>query len=174
MELLSLREHHARTLLIHYRWDVEKLLAVLVEKGKESLFSEAGVTVSDDAGPMLPLLSMVMCDICMEEIAGDKATKMDCGHCFCNDCKYPDSFSGLLLSIFHIFLVTLWVVGVYFLLSHIILIVWHQSLNYYRPWRQCDKWFLFLFLMLFYLWCFCLTFLLSGNFFCISECHFLN
>ncbi|KAH9695876.1 putative E3 ubiquitin-protein ligase ARI1 [Citrus sinensis] len=86
MELLSLREHHARTLLIHYRWDVEKLLAVLVENGKESLFNEAGVTVIDDADPMLPLSSMVMCDICMEEVAGDKATKMDCGHCFCNDC----------------------------------------------------------------------------------------
>ncbi|KAH9656396.1 putative E3 ubiquitin-protein ligase ARI1 [Citrus sinensis] len=86
MELLSLREHHARTLLIHYRWDVEKLLAVLVENGKESLFNEAGVTVIDDADPMLPLSSTVMCDICMEEVAGDKATKMDCGHCFCNDC----------------------------------------------------------------------------------------
>ncbi|GAY51886.1 hypothetical protein CUMW_137740 [Citrus unshiu] len=70
MELLSLREHHARTLLIHYRWDVEKLLAVLVENGKESLFNEAGVTVIDDADPMLPLSSTVMCDICMEEVAG--------------------------------------------------------------------------------------------------------
>lgn len=97
MELLSLREHHARTLLIHYRWDVEKLLAVLVENGKESLFNEAGVTVIDDADPMLPLSSMVMCDICMEEVAGDKATKMDCGHCFCNDCKHPASSPRFLL-----------------------------------------------------------------------------
>ncbi|KVI01962.1 Zinc finger, C6HC-type, partial [Cynara cardunculus var. scolymus] len=44
MELLSLREHHARTLLIHYRWDVEKIFAVLVEKGKIRLFTEAGWT----------------------------------------------------------------------------------------------------------------------------------
>ena len=38
MDLLFLREHHARTLLIHHRWDVEKLFAVYVEKGKSWLF----------------------------------------------------------------------------------------------------------------------------------------
>ncbi|KAJ4716447.1 RBR-type E3 ubiquitin transferase [Melia azedarach] len=86
MDLLSLREHHARTLLIHYRWDVEKLLAVLVEKGKASLFAEAGVTVKEDANSSPPFSSTVMCEICMEDVSGDKATKMDCGHCFCNDC----------------------------------------------------------------------------------------
>ncbi|KAK6159430.1 hypothetical protein DH2020_006744 [Rehmannia glutinosa] len=45
MDLLSVKEHHARTLLIHYRWDVEKLISVYVEKGKSCMFSEAGVTV---------------------------------------------------------------------------------------------------------------------------------
>ncbi|XVF45814.1 hypothetical protein PTKIN_Ptkin02bG0237100 [Pterospermum kingtungense] len=88
MEMLSLREHHARTLLIHYRWDVEKLLAVLVEKGKENLFSEAGVSVveSDDIGTPVPSSSTAMCDICIDEFPGDKMTKMDCGHAFCNNC----------------------------------------------------------------------------------------
>ena len=33
MDVLSLKEYHARTLLIHYRWDVDKVLAVLVERG---------------------------------------------------------------------------------------------------------------------------------------------
>ncbi|KAJ0076801.1 hypothetical protein Patl1_36316 [Pistacia atlantica] len=79
MDLLSLREHHARTLLIHHRWDVEKLLAVLVEKGKASLFSDAGVTVNEDTGSSLSFSSEVMCDICMEEVSADTATKMDCG-----------------------------------------------------------------------------------------------
>ncbi|XP_044508820.1 probable E3 ubiquitin-protein ligase ARI2 [Mangifera indica] len=86
MDLLSLREHHARTLLIHHRWDVEKLLAVLVEKGKASLFSDAGVPVNEDTGSSLSFSSEVMCDICMEEVSADTATKMDCGHCFCNEC----------------------------------------------------------------------------------------
>ncbi|XP_059647719.1 probable E3 ubiquitin-protein ligase ARI1 isoform X2 [Cornus florida] len=87
VDLLSLRERDARTLLIHYQWDVEKLLAVLVEKGKASLFAQAGVTDiehRDLESP--PSSSKVMCDICMEDIPGSEVTKMDCGHCFCNNC----------------------------------------------------------------------------------------
>ncbi|KAL1200853.1 putative E3 ubiquitin-protein ligase ARI2 [Cardamine amara subsp. amara] len=89
MELLSLKEHHARTLLIHYRWDVEKLFAVLVEKGKDSLFSNAGLTVlenqSCDSSSVWSSLVM-SCDICIEEVLGHQMTRMDCGHCFCNNC----------------------------------------------------------------------------------------
>ncbi|XP_059314141.1 probable E3 ubiquitin-protein ligase ARI2 isoform X2 [Lycium ferocissimum] len=87
MEMLSLREHHARTLLIHYRWDVVRLLAILVEKGRSCLFTEAGVPDVDevDFGSSVSSLT-VTCDICIEEVAGSVVTKMDCGHCFCNDC----------------------------------------------------------------------------------------
>ncbi|XP_068320194.1 probable E3 ubiquitin-protein ligase ARI1 isoform X1 [Pyrus communis] len=87
MDLLFLREHHARTLLIHHRWDVEKLFAVYVEKGKSWLFAEAGVTVVDhqDLDPSPPN-SPVMCAICMEDVPSNETTKMDCGHCFCNSC----------------------------------------------------------------------------------------
>ncbi|KAK9942323.1 hypothetical protein M0R45_007994 [Rubus argutus] len=87
MDLLFLREHHARTLLIHHRWDVEKLFAVLVEKGRAFLFAEAGVTLVEhqDNEPLLPS-STIMCAICMEDVPSDEATKMDCGHCFCNSC----------------------------------------------------------------------------------------
>ncbi|KAL3722498.1 hypothetical protein ACJRO7_034814 [Eucalyptus globulus] len=88
MELLSLREHHARTLLIHHRWDVEKLLAVLVERGKACLFANAGVPLTEDQDLSLPRhsTSTVMCDICMEDIPGQITTRMDCSHCYCNDC----------------------------------------------------------------------------------------
>ncbi|KAF5745642.1 E3 ubiquitin-protein ligase ARI2 [Tripterygium wilfordii] len=89
MDLLSLREHHARTLLIHYRWDVEKLFAVLVDKGKTCLFTEAGVTIVEPLDIELPLSSSsstITCDICMDDVSGDKVTRMDCGHCFCNNC----------------------------------------------------------------------------------------
>lgn len=89
MDLLSLREHHARTLLIHHRWDVEKLFAVLVEKGKSWLFAEAGVPVIEHQIVTLPLSSStLMCEICMESVSSKDSTKMDCGHCFCNNCKY--------------------------------------------------------------------------------------
>lgn len=87
--MLSLREHHARTLLIHHRWDVDKLLAVLVEKGKPCLFRDAGVPVVEDQGEGFSVASStIMCDICMEEASGSEATRVDCGHCFCNSCKH--------------------------------------------------------------------------------------
>lgn len=90
MELLSLKEHHARTLLIHYRWDVEKLFAVLVEKGKDSLFSSAGLTVLENQSydsSSVSCSSMMSCDICIEEVSGHQMTRMECGHCFCNNCE---------------------------------------------------------------------------------------
>lgn len=89
MDLLSLREHHARTLLIHYRWDIEKLFAVLVEKGKGSLFSGAGVPVVEQCDlDSVESSSTIMCDICIEDLPANEMTKMDCGHCFCNNCKH--------------------------------------------------------------------------------------
>lgn len=89
MELLSLKEHHARTLLIHYRWDVENLFAVLVEKGKDSLFSGAGLTVVENQrwDSSLSHSTMMSCDICIEDVPGNQMTRMDCGHCFCNNCE---------------------------------------------------------------------------------------
>ncbi|KAM3695227.1 hypothetical protein ACJW31_07G116600 [Castanea mollissima] len=86
MDLLSLREHHARTLLIYYRWDVERLFAVLVEKGKAFLFDQAGVTVVEHPGLESPLGSTITCDICMDDVPSGEATREDCGHCFCNNC----------------------------------------------------------------------------------------
>ena len=64
MELLSLKEHRAQTLLIRYQLDVEKLLAVLVEKGKSFLFTEAVVTVFEHLDNDVPLISSstITCD----------------------------------------------------------------------------------------------------------------
>lgn len=89
MELLSVREHHARTLLIHHQWDVERLISVYVDRGKSCMFADAGVTVVDfiDLDP-LDSSSKVMCNICMDDIEERDVTRMDCGHCFCNDCKF--------------------------------------------------------------------------------------
>ncbi|KAL3621210.1 putative E3 ubiquitin-protein ligase ari2 [Castilleja foliolosa] len=85
MELLSLKEHHARTLLIHYCWDVERLTAVYVERGEPFLFSQAGVIAAELYAPPEPS-STIMCHICMENVAAKDSTKMECEHCFCNNC----------------------------------------------------------------------------------------
>ncbi|XP_075096370.1 putative E3 ubiquitin-protein ligase ARI2 [Nicotiana tabacum] len=89
MDLLSLKERHARTLLIHYRWDVEKVLAVLVERGRKNLCAEAGLTLErkdeDEHSSSLPTAEMT-CQICFEDVPAEKTTVMDCNHRFCNDC----------------------------------------------------------------------------------------
>lgn len=92
MDVLSLKEHLARTLLIHYRWDVDKVIAVLVEKGKDKLYAEAGVTVLGNDCLPSELPSTVMCIICIEEVPASEVTTMDCGHYFCNNCEYYLNF----------------------------------------------------------------------------------
>ncbi|KAI3465019.1 hypothetical protein Pfo_021682 [Paulownia fortunei] len=87
MDLLSLKEHHARTLLIHYRWDADRVFTVFVEKGKERLYAEAGVSVVDSNNlSSHHFFSKISCEICYEEFPANESTTMDCGHCFCNEC----------------------------------------------------------------------------------------
>lgn len=85
MDMLALKEHHARTILIHYRWDVEMALSALVEKGKDELFAEVGVKVVENCDPCSSSSSLY-CEICMEEKTVDEFTVMDCAHYYCNDC----------------------------------------------------------------------------------------
>ncbi|KAG8096937.1 hypothetical protein GUJ93_ZPchr0013g36696 [Zizania palustris] len=85
MELLGLREHHARTLLIHYRWDVERIFELLDQKGRDRLFSEAGIPLQPANSAGLPS-SEVTCNVCYEDVPLSDASKMDCGHNYCNEC----------------------------------------------------------------------------------------
>lgn len=90
MDLLSIKEYHARTLLIHYCWDIDKVFTVFVEKGNERLYADAGVTVECNDDPSLSESTADMtCEICFDDIPAAKTTIMDCGHSFCNDCKEP-------------------------------------------------------------------------------------
>ncbi|EOA25192.1 hypothetical protein CARUB_v10018509mg [Capsella rubella] len=88
MELLSVKENQARTLLIYYQWDVDKLFCLFADQGKDRLFSCAGLTAFD---PCLVsstrMMVMNCCDICMEDdLPSDVMTRMECGHSFCNGC----------------------------------------------------------------------------------------
>ncbi|XP_057788280.1 probable E3 ubiquitin-protein ligase ARI2 isoform X2 [Salvia miltiorrhiza] len=87
MELLSVREHHARTLLIHYRWDVEKLITAYFEKGESRMFTQVGVT-RDELLVVTPpeSSSTLLCHICTDDVSVNAVSTMDCGHCFCNTC----------------------------------------------------------------------------------------
>ncbi|CAN8266153.1 unnamed protein product [Cochlearia groenlandica] len=92
MELFSVKENQARTLLIYYQWNVDKLFDVCLNKDKESLFQSAGLTVfdpcliSNSQGNSKKTMKM-SCDICMEDdLQSSVMSTMECGHCFCNDC----------------------------------------------------------------------------------------
>ncbi|KAM0886278.1 hypothetical protein ACQ4PT_029762 [Festuca glaucescens] len=86
MELLGLKEHHARTLLIHYRWDVERIFELLDQKGRERLFSEAGISLRPANNAGLPSPTEVTCNVCYDDVPLSAASHMDCGHNYCNDC----------------------------------------------------------------------------------------
>ncbi|KAL9248462.1 putative E3 ubiquitin-protein ligase ARI1 [Drosera capensis] len=88
MDMMSLSEHHARTILIHYRWDVETALSVLVERGRDQLFAEAGVKIMERSNPCSSSSSKLYCAACMEEKSAHEFTTMDCAHYFCNECEY--------------------------------------------------------------------------------------
>lgn len=86
MELLGLREHHARTLLIHYRWDVERIFELLDQKGRDRLFSEAGIPLQPANNAGSPSSTEVTCNVCYDDVPLSDASKMDCGHNYCNEC----------------------------------------------------------------------------------------
>ncbi|KAG0578371.1 hypothetical protein KC19_4G017900 [Ceratodon purpureus] len=89
VEFLAIRPREARTLLIHYRWNVENLFCALAEKGTAPIFLEAGLPPPDtkSAVPVADNTSQfVRCGTCLEEVSTSAATRMDCGHAFCNDC----------------------------------------------------------------------------------------
>lgn len=89
-DMLGIKQQHARTLLIHERWDFERLCGNLAEKGKDRLFLEAGLPLEASAGPCrrstVHLPDPFTCETCFEEVPPPQATTMDCGHTFCNDC----------------------------------------------------------------------------------------
>ncbi|VAI08076.1 unnamed protein product [Triticum turgidum subsp. durum] len=86
MELLGLKEHHARTLLIHYRWDVERIFELLDQKGRDRLFSEAGIPLGTANNAGSPSATEVTCNVCYDDVPLMAASHMDCGHNYCNEC----------------------------------------------------------------------------------------
>ncbi|WOK99603.1 putative E3 ubiquitin-protein ligase ARI2 isoform X1 [Canna indica] len=87
MDLLFIKEYQARALLIYYRWKIERLYESLDQKGRERLCLEAGVSISDNKDlDILSSSTLITCNVCFEDVSICVATRMDCGHCFCDDC----------------------------------------------------------------------------------------
>lgn len=96
MEFLAIKENHARVLLMHHRWNVERVFDALDRKGKERLFTESGVPFLKDSADGFHLNQLPMqcegdnfsflCTVCFEEVDAKEVTRMECGHYFCNCC----------------------------------------------------------------------------------------
>lgn len=89
-DMLGIKLQHARTLLIHERWDFERLCENLAEKGKELLFLEAGLPLEASAASHTRhyghLSRPFTCETCFEDVSPEVSSTMDCGHTFCNEC----------------------------------------------------------------------------------------
>ncbi|KAH7442031.1 hypothetical protein KP509_03G067700 [Ceratopteris richardii] len=86
-DMLGVRQKHARTLLIHERWDYERLCENLAEKGREQLFLEAGLPLeASSTTHRLHVARSFTCETCFEDVPPEHATTMECGHTFCNEC----------------------------------------------------------------------------------------
>lgn len=93
MGLFNIKQHHARALLIHYRWNTDCLGDHLERKGQERMLMEAGVVLqqqqeSSSSRPASSRSRRVLCEVCFEEFhfSPRNVSTMDCGHSFCNDC----------------------------------------------------------------------------------------
>ncbi|CAN6282213.1 unnamed protein product [Urochloa humidicola] len=89
MNLLNVKQHQARALLIHHRWRIDGIYDRL-DKGRERMLRDAGIVLLENntvaaAGSTTPW-SIVHCNVCFEDISMGVVLTMDCGHCFCNDC----------------------------------------------------------------------------------------
>ncbi|PWA72099.1 RING/U-box superfamily protein [Artemisia annua] len=81
MELFSIKESNARSLLIHYGWNVEKIADVFLNKGKEVLYTEASLPIQDDGDISLLIdCSEALCEKCWQEFPVNQITSMDCNH----------------------------------------------------------------------------------------------
>jgi hypothetical protein len=104
VDFLAIRLRHARTLLIHHRWNVESLFGKLAETGTNEIFLEAGLPPPEDlcSRPQICEPSFISCGICLDDAPQKEATRMDCGHAFCNDCKHTCSLdSTTIVSVHH-------------------------------------------------------------------------
>ncbi|CAL4943261.1 unnamed protein product [Urochloa decumbens] len=88
MNLLNVKQHQARALLIHHRWRIDGIYDRL-DKGRECMLRDAGIVLQENnmaaAGSTTPW-RIVHCNVCFEDISMGVVLTMDCGHCFCNDC----------------------------------------------------------------------------------------
>ena len=95
-EVAQFPDQVLRSLLTHFKWDIERLYERLFDSESESarkkLFKEANISYTDIARvPLTPLASIdggktCQCSICFDDFNSGTFTSLTCGHYFCKDC----------------------------------------------------------------------------------------
>ncbi|KAL6893514.1 hypothetical protein ACP4OV_007612 [Aristida adscensionis] len=98
MELFNIKQHHARALLIHHRWNVYRIQDQLERKGQEPMLRAAGIVLHESCSAVAApaSASVITCMVCFEDYSPSLVSTMDCGHSFCNDCWTGHFVSALL------------------------------------------------------------------------------
>eukprot|EP00884_Botryococcus_braunii_P004214 jgi/Botrbrau1/13794/Bobra.0056s0044.1 len=88
MGIMACSTAAARSLLIHFCWNTERLFGELADVGAERLFKKAGVAwPASQPDPSVATKGDDMtCGTCFADVKPDECTVMDCGHGFCNSC----------------------------------------------------------------------------------------
>ncbi|CAK0772066.1 hypothetical protein CVIRNUC_003925 [Coccomyxa viridis] len=86
MSIVGCNKSAARTLLIHFRWNVDTLCGIMADRGLSYLWKLANVAEEDTSMPSIGQSDLLECQCCFCEVAAAGATAMQCGHAFCNDC----------------------------------------------------------------------------------------
>eukprot|EP00877_Chromochloris_zofingiensis_P002490 jgi/Chrzof1/12241/Cz06g26220.t1 len=83
----------AKTLLMHYMWDKEKLLSDLAERGPDAVYKAAGVacvpettSIQTSGASSSSSSSSIACTVCMSDVPAAECSRNGCGHVFCNSC----------------------------------------------------------------------------------------
>lgn len=92
-DLLVIPASDASTLLRHFQWKKEKLLARYLEN-PDQVRKEAGLNLDStkptEGAPIVSsavrLIGEEMCSICSEDVPGEECTALACLHRFCNQC----------------------------------------------------------------------------------------
>ena len=87
MNLLNIKQHHARALFIFHRWKIDRIYDCLDRKGRDCMLKEADIVLQEKSS-ITPSRS-AKCNVCFDDdLSLTDVSTMDCGHCFCNDCEF--------------------------------------------------------------------------------------
>jgi ariadne-1 len=88
MNLVGIKQHHARALLIHHRWKTDSIYDHFDRKGRDHMLREAGVVLQEFSNCRASPSGMGNCMVCFDEFSLSVVSTMECGHYFCNDCEF--------------------------------------------------------------------------------------